>query len=242
MASNTKIEWTESTWNPVTGCSKISSGCKNCYACALAKRLKAMGSSRYVNGFNITLHEDLINTPLTWKKPKHIFVNSMSDLFHEDIPLDFIKRVFETMNKAHWHTFQVLTKRSERLLEVADKLVWTSNIWQGVTVESQQYIYRIEHLKNIPSTVKFISFEPLLSSIHDISIDGINWVIVGGESGHGARPMEEKWVLDIKDICKQYNTPFFFKQWGGFNKKRTGRLLQGRTWDEYPDINSIVTA
>lgn len=240
LAANTKIEWTESTWNPVTGCSKISSGCKNCYACTLAKRLKAMGNSRYVNGFNITLHEDLINTPLTWKKPKHIFVNSMSDLFHEDIPLDFIKRVFETMNKAHWHTFQILTKRSERLLEVADKLAWTSNIWQGVTVESQQYVYRIEHLKHIPSTIKFISFEPLLSSIHDISFDGINWVIVGGESGYGARPMEEKWVLDIKNICEQYNTPFFFKQWGGFNKKRAGRLLQGRTWDEYPNVDSIV--
>lgn len=234
MAFNSAIEWTESTWNPMTGCTKISLGCKNCYAERMAKRLQAMGQTKYRNGFKLTLHPNMLNVPLTWKKPQMIFVNSMSDIFHEDAPTEFIKSIFDVMAKAHWHIFQVLTKRSDRLLEIADDLKWESNIWMGVTVESAEYFNRIEHLRQSPSKVKLLSLEPLLGSLNGLNLDRINWVIVGGESGPKARIMRKEWVFNIKEQCKRANIPFFFKQWGGTNKKKSGRLLEGRSWDEMP--------
>jgi len=232
--AKTKIEWTESSWNPVTGCSKVSLGCKNCYAERMAKRLQAMGQPNYKNGFKVTCHPNVLEYPLKWKKPRMIFVNSMSDIFHEDIPLDFVKSIFETMNKAYWHTFQILAKRSIRMLELSDKLNWTPNIWTGVTVESYRYKYRIEHLKQIPANIKFLSLEPLIEPIGELDLHGIDWVIVGGESGIGARPIKKEWVLDVKAQCDKQNVPFFFKQWGGINKKKTGRLLEGKIYDQMP--------
>ncbi len=234
MAIKSKIEWTESTWNPVTGCNKISPGCKFCYAERLAKRLKFMGSERYENGFKLTLHRDVVDYPLKWKTPRTIFVNSMSDLFHKDIPFEFIKSVFETMNNAHWHTFQILTKRSDILAEYSKDLLWTPNIWMGVSVESQKYVYRIDDLRKVPSSVRFLSVEPLISKIDKINLRGIDWVIVGGESGPSSRPIEKEWITTIRDKCVRMDVPFFFKQWGGVNKKRSGRTLDGRTWDEMP--------
>jgi protein gp37 len=236
MSTSSSIEWTEATWNPVTGCTKVSEGCRNCYAATMAKRLHAMGNPRYENGFKLTLHPDLIELPLSWKKPRRIFVNSMSDLFHNDVPLEFIQQVFSVMEKASWHTFQVLTKRSDRLLQLAPELPWPPNIWLGVSVENQKVIHRIDHLRDTPAFIKFLSIEPLIGPLNDLNLEGINWVIVGGESGYGARPMEEEWVLSIKEQCGLQNVAFFFKQWGGVQKHRTGRLLQGRTWDEYPLI------
>lgn len=236
MSLNSKIEWTETTWNPVTGCTKISTGCQNCYAYTLAKRLKAMSNPRYINGFDITLHDDLIDKPLFWKSPRKIFVNSMSDLFHENIPIEFIEKIFTTMNKAHWHTFQVLTKRSDNLKKLSPLLKWTKNIWMGVTVESYSEKYRIDDLKETDAAIKFLSLEPLLSSLGELDLSKIDWVIVGGESGFKARPMNIEWVREIRDQCIEQNTPFFFKQWGGINKKKNGRLLDGKLWDEYPHI------
>ena len=237
MAFNSAIEWTESTWNPMTGCTKISLGCKNCYAERMAIRLQAMSQTKYKNGFKLTLHPNMLNVPLTWKKPQMIFVNSMSDIFHEDAPLDFIRSIFDVMAKAHWHIFQVLTKRSDRLLEIADDLKWESNIWMGVTVESAEYAYRIEHLRKSPAKVRLLSLEPLLGPLNGLNLEGINWVIVGGESGPKARVMRKEWVLNIKEQCDQANVPFFFKQWGGTNKKKSGRLLEGRIWDQMPVFN-----
>lgn len=239
MAFNSTIEWTESTWNPMTGCTKISLGCKNCYAERMAIRLQAMGQTKYKNGFKLTLHPNMLNVPLTWKKPQMIFVNSMSDIFHEDAPTEFIKSIFDVMSKAHWHIFQVLTKRSDRLLEIADDLKWESNIWMGVTVESAEYAYRIEHLRKSPAKVKLLSLEPLLGPLNGMNLDGIDWVIVGGESGPKARIMRKEWVFNIKEQCDQANVPFFFKQWGGTNKKKSGRSLDGRTWDEMPVANPL---
>jgi protein gp37 len=236
MAIQSNIEWTNATWNPVTGCTQISSGCTNCYARRIAIRLQAAGNARYKNGFKLTLHRDLLTTPLTWKKPRLVFVNSMSDLFHEDIPLEFIEKVFGTMKLAYWHTFQILTKRSSRLAGFARDLDWPSNVWMGVTVESNEYASRIHDLRNIPSVVRFVSFEPLLDSIDQIDLKGIHWAIVGGESGPGARPMKKEWAIAIRDICKRDNVAFFFKQWGGTNKKKAGRLLDDRTWDGMPDM------
>lgn len=230
-----KIEWTDVTWNCVTGCSKISAGCKNCYAERMARRLAAMGQAKYANGFMVTTHADIIDKPLEWKTPRRIFVNSMSDTFHSGVPEDFIFSIFHTMNQADWHQFQVLTKRSDRLLKLNSQLGWTENIWMGVTVESADYIYRIDHLRATGAHIKFLSVEPLLGPMHGLNLDGIDWVIVGGESGPKARPMSEEWVLDIHDQCINKRVPFFFKQWGGVNKKKNGRLLDGRTWDEYPD-------
>lgn len=238
MSLNSKIEWTETTWNPVTGCTKISTGCQNCYAYILAKRLKAMSNPRYINGFDITLHYDLLDKPLSWKSPRKIFVNSMSDLFHEDIPVEFIEKVFATMNKASWHTFQVLTKRSENLKKLSPSLKWSENIWMGVTVESFSEKYRIDDLKETKAKIKFLSLEPLLSSLGEIDLSNIDWVIVGGESGPKARPMNIDWVREIRDQCIEQKTPFFFKQWGGVNKKKNGRLLDNKLWDEYPHISS----
>lgn len=234
MASRSTIEWTHSTWNPVTGCSKVSPGCLHCYAERMAHRLQAMGVSNYRNGFRVTLHEHIMDTPLTWTKPRMIFVNSMSDLFHEDVPLEFIMRVFATMEAAHWHTFQVLTKRSERLRELAPRLPWPQNVWMGVSVETQDYVSRIDDLRSTNAAVKFLSLEPLLRPLRELNLRDINWVIVGGESGPGARPMNPKWVTEIRDQCVREDTPFFFKQWGGFHKKKNGRVLEGRTWDEFP--------
>jgi protein gp37 len=236
MSSSTSIEWTDATWNPVTGCTKISSGCKNCYAERLSLRLQAMGNPSYSNGFDVTLHEDLLELPLKWKKPQNIFVNSMSDLFHEKIPVEFIKRVFEVMRRADWHRYQILTKRSERMLELSPQLRWAPHIWMGVTVEKQAYDFRIEHLRRTGAAVKFLSLEPLLSPIFYINLDGIDWVIVGGESGPGARPMQKEWAIDIRNQCQDKGVPFFFKQWGGVNKKKAGRELDGRFWNEVPAL------
>lgn len=242
MATLSSIEWTESTWNPVTGCTKISAGCRNCYAARMAKRLHAMGNPRYENEFQITLHQDLINLPLTWKTPRRIFVNSMSDLFHHEIPLEFIQAVFDTMRRAHWHTFQILTKRSDRLLELSPHLPWPSNVWQGVSVEDKRVLGRIDHLREVPAHVRFLSVEPLIGPIDYMNLDGIHWVIVGGESGPKSRPIDPDWVRTIRDQCQNDNVAFFFKQWGGVQKHRTGRLLDGRTWDEYPRIAEEIRA
>lgn len=236
MASKSTIEWTESTWNPVTGCTKISPGCKNCYAERMAKRLQAMGQSNYRNGFALTLHPQALDLPLRWKTPQIIFVNSMSDLFHEDVPIDFIQEGFNIMGRAEWHIFQILTKRSTRLLSLSEKLQWWPNIWMGVSVENEDYLYRIANLRKTNSCVKFLSLEPLLGPIYNLKLEGIDWVIVGGESGPRSRPIDESWVIDIQNKCKRANLPFFFKQWGGFNKKKNGRLLKGKTWDEMPKL------
>ena len=224
--NKTKIQWTEMTWNPITGCTKISDGCLNCYAARMAKRLKAMGNPRYINEFAVTVHKDLLEVPLDIKQPKMIFVNSMSDLFHKDIPDDIIIKVFETMNKAHWHTFQVLTKRPERVLEMdqAGLLEWSPNIWMGTTVENDKYVDRIDKLRETKANIKFLSCEPLLGSLKVISLEEINWVIVGGESGPKSREMKKEWVLELKDLCEKDGVAFFFKQWGGINKKKSGRM------------------
>lgn len=234
MRSKSHIEWTESTWNPVTGCTKISAGCKNCYAARMAARLKAMGTERYANGFAVTLHTDLIDAPRSWKAPRKVFVNSMSDLFHPKVPFEFIEKVFKTMTECPQHTFQVLTKRSERLLELAPDLTWSPNIWMGVSVEDQKVIDRVNDLRQVPAAVRFLSCEPLIGPLTDIPLEGIDWVIVGGESGPGARPMDIEWVRSIFRQCRKANSAFFFKQWGGVQKHRFGRELRGRTYDEMP--------
>jgi protein gp37 len=236
MSTNSSIEWTESTWNPVTGCSKISTGCKHCYAERMTKRLVAMEQPNYRNGFEVTLHPHALEMPLRWKKPQVIFVNSMSDLFHEKVPLEFIQQVFAVMQRAHWHTFQVLTKRAERLNELAALLPWPDNVWMGVSVETEMYKTRIDDLRYVPASVRFLSLEPLLGDLGALNLAGIDWVIVGGESGPGARPMEEDWVLGIKQQCDEQHVPFFFKQWGGVRKKSNGRTLLGQTWDAMPEL------
>lgn len=235
MAQKSKIEWTESTWNPVTGCTKISIGCKNCYAERMAMRLAAMGNENYKNGFELTLHPHILDKPLSWKSPRTIFVNSMSDLFHEKVPLWFIVQVFEVMRRANQHLFQVLTKRSERLLQLRNELDWPENVWMGVTVENGDYINRIDHLRLVPSAIRFLSLEPLLGPIPDLNLNGIDWVIVGGESGPGARAIQPEWVTDIRDQCIEAEVPFFFKQWGGVNKKKAGRMLERKYWNQMPN-------
>ena len=234
MAQGSGIEWTESTWNPVTGCTKISPGCKHCYAERMAGRLQAMGQANYANGFALTLQPHMVELPLKWKKPQTIFVNSMSDLFHQDVPLAYIRRVFAVMGRAHWHRFQVLTKRADRLAQLSAKLAWAPNIWMGVSVETEAYRGRIDKLRSTDAQTKFLSLEPLLGPLHSLNLDGIDWVIVGGESGPGSRPMDPAWVTDLRDQCQQAQVPFFFKQWGGKNKKRAGRLLDGPTWAQMP--------
>lgn len=231
----TKIEWTESTWNPVTGCSEISAGCKNCYAKRMALRLQAMGQPNYRNGFKVTCHPQVLKLPLCWKKPQMIFVNSMSDLFHKKVPLEFVSQIFDVMNKTPQHTYQVLTKRAERLSEISDNLPWTKNIWAGVTVEASDYKYRIELLRNTKAAIKFLSLEPLLDDVGKLDLSNIDWVITGGESGPGARPIKPEWVRNIREQCLEQKVPFFFKQWGGFNKKKNGRQLDGREWDQIPN-------
>jgi protein gp37 len=235
MANQSHIEWTDATWNPLTGCDKISPGCKHCYAERMSARLKAMGQPNYRNGFELTLHESAVELPLKWRKPRMVFVNSMSDLFHKDVPEEFILRAFDVMNRASLHQFQVLTKRSDRLLQLSPKINWSENIWMGVSVESEPYEFRIDHLRKTGARTKFLSLEPLLGPLPGVNLEGIHWVIVGGESGPGARRMEESWVLDVRDLCSEAKIPFFFKQWGGANKKKAGRVLEGRTWDEMPN-------
>jgi protein gp37 len=235
MAANSHIEWTEATWNPVTGCTKVSAGCKNCYAEHLAMRLQAMGNQRYRNGFDLTLHDDVVDLPKSWRIPRMIFVNSMSDLFHPDVPLEFIQRVFATMRECSRHTFQILTKRSERLRSVAAQIDWPPNVWMGVSVEDSRVLARIDDLRKVPAAVRFLSCEPLIGSLARIDLTDIHWVIVGGESGPYSRPMQTEWVREIFRACRRADVPFFFKQWGGVRKHITGRRLNGKTYDEMPE-------
>lgn len=237
---SSKIEWTEATWNPTSGCTKISSGCKNCYAERMAKRLQAMGIEKYRDGFKLRIHQEVLNEPYTWRNPRTVFVNSMSDLFHENMPLDFIQKVFKVMNENPVHTFQVLTKRADILLEYSKFLNWTKNIWMGVTVENEENISRVDFLRETDANVKFLSIEPLIGEINKLNLEHIDWVIVGGESGPGARSMKEEWVVKIKEQCLIQETHFFFKQWGGVNKKKNGRLLEGQTWDEMPVREELI--
>jgi len=232
--AKSSIEWTDATWNPVTGCSKVSPGCKHCYAERLSKRLMLMGVEKYRNAFAVTLHPETLSAPLSWKRPHTIFVNSMSDLFHEEVPVEFISQVFNVISQAHWHRFQILTKRSQRLRELASMLEWPKNLWMGVSVEMSDFRYRIDDLRTIPAQVKFLSLEPLLGPLRMLDLSHVDWVIAGGESGPGARICKTEWVTDIRDQCVQARIPFFFKQWGGTNKKLTGRLLEGETWDQMP--------
>jgi len=240
MASNSHIEWTDATWNPVTGCTKISAGCKHCYAERLAKRLHAMGQANYRNGFELTLQPQMLELPLRWRSPKRIFVNSMSDLFHEDVPTEYIKQVFEVMRRADWHQYQVLTKRSERVRQLSKQLPWAPQIWMGVSVENKKYAFRIEDLRKTGAYVKFLSLEPLLGPLPKLNLRGIDWAIVGGESGPGARPVDPSWVTDLRDQCVRADVPFFFKQWGGVQKNKTGRTLEGHTWDQMPSTAGLV--
>ena len=242
MALYSTIEWTEATWNPLTGCTKISEGCKNCYAESLARRLKAMGNPSYTNGFKLTLHRHVLDYPLRWRKPHTIFVNSMSDLFHEDVPDEFIFDTFNIMKKAYWHRFQILTKRSERLLELNDRITWQSNIWMGVSIENKDNIFRMSHLRDISAITKFLSLEPLLGPLSNLNLSGIDWVIVGGESGPKSRPMDSSWVVDIRNQCQAANVPFFFKQWGGRNRKKAGHILEGEIWHEMPTVKNLSEA
>lgn len=236
MGEKSTIEWTESTWNPVTGCTKISAGCKHCYAERMAFRLQAMKQPNYRNGFNVTIHEHALDVPLRWKTPQMIFVNSMSDLFHKNVPSSFIHKVFDSMNKANWHTYQVLTKRSGRLAACNATLPWADHIWMEVSVENEDHMDRIDHLRDCAAHVKFLSLEPLLGSLPNLNLSGIDWVIVGGESGPGARPMEPSWVQEIRDQCIANQVPFFFKQWGGTQKKKAGRTLDGENWSQMPAL------
>ena len=234
MSQSSHIEWTDATWNPVTGCNKVSQGCKHCYAERFAERFRGTPNHPYEQGFDLKLWPDRLSLPLEWREPKKIFVNSMSDLFHEKVPEDFILRVFDTMGRAYWHTFQILTKRATRAAEIGAHLPYRPNIWQGVSVESSEVTWRIDALRRVPASVRFLSLEPLIGPLPDLDLDGIHWVIVGGESGPGARPMDPTWVREIQAACRKQSVPFFFKQWGGIHKSRTGRALDGRTWDEFP--------
>jgi protein gp37 len=245
MADHSGIEWTEATWNPTTGCDRVSPGCDNCYALTLAKRLQAMGSAKYQAdgdprtsgpGFKLTLHPEALDIPRSWRQPRVVFVDSMSDLFHPDVPVGFIRQVFEVMADTPRHTYQVLTKRSQRLRKLSQILDWPRNVWMGVSVENDKYRFRIDHLREVPAAVHFLSLEPLLGPLPSIDLSGVHWVIVGGESGPNARPMDEAWVVDIRDQCIAANVPFFFKQWGGRTPKAGGRLLGSRTWDEMPKL------
>ncbi|HEX8683313.1 MAG TPA: phage Gp37/Gp68 family protein [Ardenticatenaceae bacterium] len=234
MSTGSKIEWTEATWNPVTGCVEVSPGCDHCYARAFAERFRGVPGHPYEQGFDLRLWSDRLEHPLKWKKPQRIFVNSMSDLFHKDVPDDFIRQVFDTMARADWHNFQILTKRPQRLQRLAPSLPWPSHIWIGVSIEADQYTWRADYLRSVPASVRFISAEPLLGPLPSLNLDGIHWLITGGESGIGHRPCDPDWVSDLRDRCKVAGVAFFHKQWGGRTSKAGGRLLDGRTWDEYP--------
>ena len=234
--NKTKIEWTDKTWNPITGCTQISEGCKNCYAKKMARRLHAMRNPRYTNEFEVTIHEDLFNNPLTIKQPSIVFVCSMSDLFHENVSYETIEKIFDTMKKAHWHIFQVLTKRPERLLEFSNRYTIPNNVWVGTSVENQENIYRADILKKVKAHVHFLSCEPLLGELSNLLLDNIQWVVVGGESGSGARPVKREWIIELRDKCRQANVPFFFKQWGGWNKKKNGHELDGEIYKQMPEV------
>ena len=236
MSTHSSIEWTDVTWNPVTGCTKISHGCKHCYAERMAKRLREMGVEKYRDGFSVNVHESTLSDPLEWKQPRFVFVNSMSDLFHKSVPAEFIERVFDVMSRAPQHRFQVLTKRPSRVAQMEGRLNWAPNVWLGVSIESERCMGRLATLKGTGAHVKFLSLEPLLGPLPNMELDGIDWVIVGGESGPGARPMEADWVRDIRDQCESNDVPFFFKQWGGVFKKRTGRTLDNREWNQMPRV------
>jgi protein gp37 len=236
MPSSARIEYTHSSWNPVTGCSRVSEGCQHCYAERMAKRLQGMGVAKYAHGFEVTLHPDVLEDPLKWKKPRLIFVNSMSDLFHEKIPVAYLRQIFEVMRRADWHVFQILTKRAERLAKMSPRIDWPPNVWMGVTVESARFTHRIDLLRETDAAIKWLSMEPLLSEVPNMNLDGIDWIVVGGESGPGARPMKKEWVVDIQRQCREQNVHFFFKQWGGVNKKKTGRKLNGRFYDAMPPL------
>lgn len=240
--AQSSIEWTEMTWNPTTGCDKVSAGCKFCYAETMSRRLKAMNVDKYANGFELNIHEDELYIPYSWKKPKIVFVNSMSDLFHKDVPIDFIQKVFKVMRDNPQHVFQVLTKRADVLLYYDKEgwLDWSHNIWMGVSVENEKVIKRIDFLSQTNAKIKFLSCEPLIGSLPNMNLSGIDWVIVGGESGRTPRPIKEEWVQDIKDQCKKANTAFFFKQWGGTNKKKNGRLLDGKIYSEMPEVQTLA--
>jgi protein gp37 len=239
--AQSSIEWTEMTWNPTTGCSKISAGCKHCYAEVMARRLQAMGVDKYRDGFQLRIHEDALHIPYEWKSPKIVFVNSMSDMFHKDVPLSFIKRIFETMNENPQHTFQVLTKRADVLVKYHKEFNWTHNIWMGVSVENEKVKARIDLLRETNARVKFLSLEPLIGQLSKLNLKKIDWVIVGGESGRKPRPMHVDWVLDIQQQCKKAKVAFFFKQWGGTNKKKAGRVLNGKIYNEMPPIEHLET-
>ena len=238
MSKGSSIEWTDSTWNPVTGCTKVSPGCDHCYAETFAERFRGVPGHPFEQGFDLRLRPERIEQPLSWKQPQNVFVNSMSDLFHVGVPDEFIARVFEVMRRAWWHRFQVLTKRPERVKRLACKLLFPSNVWLGVSVESPRYYWRIAQLGAVPAAVRFLSCEPLLAPLPDLPLDGIDWVIVGGESGPGARPMKAAWVRNIRAQCRKRRVSFFFKQWGGVNKKSAGRILDCRTYDEMPRISA----
>lgn len=247
MADRSAIEWTEATWNPTTGCDRVSPGCDHCYAMTLSRRLKAMGSPKYQRdgdprtsgpGFGLTLHPSSLDVPRRWTSPRLIFVNSMSDLFHESVPVEFVAEVFDVMRETPQHTYQVLTKRSKRLMQLAPQLDWPSNLWMGVSVETHRYNFRIDHLREVPAAVRFISAEPLLGPLGDLDLSRIHWVIAGGESGTNARPVQHEWVTELRDICTRAGVAFFFKQWGGRTPKAGGRELDGEFWDELP-IRSV---
>ncbi|MER6166420.1 DUF5131 family protein [Streptomyces violaceorubidus] len=247
MADRSTIEWTEATWNPTTGCDRISSGCDNCYALTLAKRLKAMGSPKYQNdgdprtsgpGFGLAIHPQALHLPYSWKSPRTVFVNSMSDLFHARVPLSYVRDIFDVMRETPQHTYQVLTKRSTRMRKMADQFAWPQNVWMGVTVESAEFTWRVEDLRQVPAHVRFLSCEPLIGPLGPMNLSGIDWVIAGGESGRVHRPIQESWVTELRDQCVNGEVPFFFKQWGGSTPKSGGRMLQGRTWDQYPHAKS----
>ena len=239
MSLNSEIEWTDATWNPVTGCTKISPGCTNCYAETFAERFRGVPNHPYEQGLDLRLWPNRLTLPSTWKRSKRIFVNSMSDLFHKDVPVDYIMQVFAAMNEANWHQYQILTKRHERLLELSAIIPWSKHIWMGVSVENQAHTHRIEYLRQTGAHIKFLSVEPLLGPIDDLNLEGIDWVIVGGESGRRPRPLDEAWVRSIRDQCGKANVKFFFKQWGGSNKKKAGRLFEGRTWDDMPEFSGV---
>ncbi len=238
--AQSSIEWTEMAWNPTTGCNKVSAGCKFCYAEVMTRRLQAMGIEKYKDGFKVRTHEDALNIPYSWKGSKIVFVNSMSDLFHPEVPIEFIKKVFVVMNNTPQHTYQVLTKRAERLYELHQQLNWTKNIWMGVSVEDGRVTERIDFLRETKAVIKFLSCEPLIGPLHNLNLTNIDWVIVGGESGKKARPMQELWVWNIKQQCQEQEVAFFFKQWGGTNKKKAGRELAGMTYNEMPAIEDMV--
>ncbi len=250
MASGSSIEWTESTWNPITGCDRVSPGCAHCYALDLSARLKRFGQAKYQRdgtrpssgpGFAVTLHPQTLDVPLRWKRPRMIFVNSMSDLFHEEVPLEYIEEIFAVMQRAEQHTFQILTKRDERLSELAEKLPWPANVWMGVSIENRRFVHRADHLRRVPAAVRFISAEPLLGPLDSLELDMMDWLIAGGESGHKHRPVQEKWLIDLRDRCVEAEVPFFFKQWGGQRPKSGGRLLDGKEWNQMPESGIPLT-